>query len=203
VQDNGKGFEKPPTDILSLENDSEQHFQGLKTGLLRVVHIVKALQGNIEFLSAQPQGVKVVLSLELSNAAGDDAEVLLPNKLHCLIVEDNQLNATILGRILGQLNYSFDIAENGLIATDKASDKQYDLIFMDLNMPVMDGFKAIDIIRNEQGQQVPILVVTANTSNEDLQRVYELGANLHVYKPITLDSVQKALSILFTESSQG
>lgn len=203
VQDNGKGFEKPPTDILSLENDSEQHFQGLKTGLLRVVHIVKALQGNIEFLSAQPQGVKVVLSLELSNAAGDDAEVLLPNKLHCLIVEDNQLNATILGRILGQLNYSFDIAENGLIATDKASDKQYDLIFMDLNMPVMDGFKAIDIIRNEQGQQVPILVVTANTSNDDLQRVYELGANLHVYKPISLDSVQKALSILFTESSQG
>ena len=113
------------------------------------------------------------------------------------------MNATILGRILGQLNYSFDIAENGLIATDKASDNQYDLIFMDLNMPVMDGFKAIDIIRNEQGQQVPILVVTANTSNDDLQRVYELGANLHVYKPISLDSVQKALSILFTESSQG
>ena len=203
IQDNGKGFEKPPTDLLSYENDSEQHFQGLKTGLLRVMHIVKALKGEIQFLNAEPQGVKVLINFELESTPKSAMPAPLPKALHCLIVEDNPLNATILGRMVSHLNYSFDVAENGLIATDKASDKHYDLIFMDLNMPVMDGFKAIDIIRNEQGQQVPILVVTANTSNEDLQRVYELGANLHVYKPISLDSVQKALSILFTESSQG
>ena len=203
IQDNGKGFEKPPTDLLSYENDSEQHFQGLKTGLLRVMHIVKALKGEIQFLNAEPQGVKVLINLELESTPKSAMPAPLPKALHCLIVEDNPLNATILGRMVSHLNYSFDVAENGLIATDKASDKHYDLIFMDLNMPVMDGFKAIDIIRNEQGLQVPILVVTANTSNDDLQRVYELGANLHVYKPITLDSVQKALSILFTESSQG
>jgi len=203
IQDNGKGFEKPPTDLLSYENDSEQHFQGLKTGLLRVMHIVKALKGEIQFLNAEPQGVKVLINLELESTPKSAMPAPLPQALHCLIVEDNPLNATILGRMVSHFNYSFDVAENGLIATDKASDKHYDLIFMDLNMPVMDGFKAIDIIRNEQGQQVPILVVTANTSNEDLQRVYELGANLHVYKPISLDSVQKALSILFTESSQG
>ena len=203
IQDNGKGFEKPPTDLLSYENDSEQHFQGLKTGLLRVMHIVKALKGEIQFLNAEPQGVKVLINFELESTPKSAMPAPLPQALHCLIVEDNPLNATILGRMVSHLNYSFDVAENGLIATDKASDKHYDLIFMDLNMPVMDGFKAIDIIRNEQGQQVPILVVTANPSNEDLQRVYELGANLHVYKPISLDSVQKALSILFTESSQG
>ncbi|WP_462146246.1 response regulator [Pseudoalteromonas gelatinilytica] len=203
IQDNGKGFEKPPTDLLSYENDSEQHFQGLKTGLLRVMHIVKALKGEIQFLNAEPQGVKVLINLELESTPKSVMPAPLPKALHCLIVEDNPLNATILGRMVSHLNYSFDVAENGLIATDKASGKHYDLIFMDLNMPVMDGFKAIDIIRNEQGQQVPILVVTANTSNDDLQRVYELGANLHVYKPISLDSVQKALSILFTESSQG
>ena len=203
IQDNGKGFEKPPTDLLSYENDSEQHFQGLKTGLLRVMHIVKALKGEIQFLNAEPQGVKVLINFELESTPKSAMPAPLPQALHCLIVEDNPLNAKILGRMVSHLNYSFDVAENGLIATDKASDKHYDLIFMDLNMPVMDGFKAIDIIRNEQGQQVPILVVTANTSNEDLQRVYELGANLHVYKPISLDSVQKALSILFTESSQG
>ena len=203
IQDNGKGFENPPTDLLSYENDSEQHFQGLKTGLLRVMHIVKALKGEIQFLNAEPQGVKVLINLELESTPKSAMPAPLPKALHCLIVEDNPLNATILGRMVSHLNYSFDVAENGLIATDKASDKHYDLIFMDLNMPVMDGFKASDISRNEQGQQVPILVVTANTSNDDLQRVYELGANLHVYKPITLDSVQKALSILFTESSQG
>ncbi len=203
VQDNGKGFEKPPGDLLSSDEGSEQHFQGLKTGLLRVMHIVKALQGDIKFLNAQPQGVKVVLNLELEHAPDSTSAVTLPSSLHCLIVEDNQLNATVLGRIISQYNYSFEIAPNGLIATDKAAEKQFDLIFMDLNMPVMDGFNAIDIIRNEQCQQVPILVVTANTTNDDLQRVYELGANLHLNKPITAEAVKKALNILYTERTAG
>lgn len=203
VQDNGKGFDELPSDIQDNENRTEQHFQGLKTGLLRVKHIVKALNGDIQFFNAQPQGAKVVLNLNFVSSPGTEQSAKLPGALNCLIVEDNPLNATILGRILKHFNYSFDVAENGLIATDMALHTQYDVIFMDLNMPVMDGFKAIDIIRNEQGQQTPILVVTANTSNDDLQRVYELGANLHVYKPISADSVEKALSILFTESSQG
>lgn len=203
VQDNGKGFDELPSDIQDNENRTEQHFQGLKTGLLRVKHIVKALNGDIQFFNAQPQGAKVVLNLNFVSSPGTEQSAKLPGALNCLIVEDNPLNATILGRILKHFNYSFDVAENGLIATDMALHTQYDVILMDLNMPVMDGFKAIDIIRNEQGQQTPILVVTANTSNDDLQRVYELGANLHVYKPISADSVEKALSILFTESSQG
>lgn len=203
VQDNGKGFDELPSDIQDNENRTEQHFQGLKTGLLRVKHIVKALNGDIQFFNAQPQGAKVVINLNFVSSPGTEQSAKLPGALNCLIVEDNPLNATILGRILKHFNYSFDVAENGLIATDMALHTQYDVIFMDLNMPVMDGFKAIDIIRNEQGQQTPILVVTANTSNDDLQRVYELGANLHVYKPISADSVEKALSILFTESSQG
>ncbi|MCO7248732.1 response regulator [Pseudoalteromonas sp. Ps84H-4] len=203
VQDNGKGFDELPSDIQDNENRTEQHFQGLKTGLLRVKHIVKALNGDIQFFNAQPQGAKVVINLNFVSSPGIEQSAKLPGALNCLIVEDNPLNATILGRILKHFNYSFDVAENGLIATDMALHTQYDVIFMDLNMPVMDGFKAIDIIRNEQGQQTPILVVTANTSNDDLQRVYELGANLHVYKPISADSVEKALSILFTESSQG
>ncbi|MBE0352192.1 response regulator [Pseudoalteromonas lipolytica] len=203
VQDNGTGFEHPPAELLDFEHDSEQHFQGLKTGLLRVMHIVKALNGKIEFQNVQPHGVKVVIHLDLENAPKSEMPMQLPTNLHCLIVEDNPLNATILGRIISQFDFSYDIASNGLIATSMTAEKKYDVIFMDLNMPVMDGFKATDIIRNEQSLLTPILAVTANTSNEDLQRIYDLGADMHVYKPISVESVQKALGALFTEGKQG
>jgi signal transduction histidine kinase/CheY-like chemotaxis protein len=200
VQDNGKGFDHSSSDFLNDEQDAEQHFQGLKTGLFRVKQIIKALEGDIQFFNVQPHGVKVVVKLAFKQAPKEVAKALLPSNLHCLIVEDNTLNATILGRILSQFNYTYDIAPNGLIATDMTETKPYDVIFMDLNMPVMDGFQAIDIIRNEQCQLTPILAVTANTSSEDLQRIYALGANLHLYKPITAETVEKALTIMFAEN---
>ena len=199
IQDNGKGFEKPPTDLLSYENDSEQHFQGLKTGLLRVMHIVKALKGEIQFLNAEPQGVKVLINLELESTPKSVIPAPLPKALHCLIVEDNPLNATILGRMVSHLNYSFDVAENGLIATDKASDKHYDLIFMDLNMPVMDGFEATKLL-HEKDKTRPIIVVTANTSDSDIARAKACGAISHIHKPIDQQSIIAALNdALLTE----
>lgn len=99
----------------------------------------------------------------------------------------------ILNGILKAINYTSDLAENGLIATGKVADSNYDVIFMDLNMPVMDGFRAIDIIRQELSLATPIIVVTANTSQADLEKAYQLGADGHVYKPINNDTIKKAL----------
>ena len=118
----------------------------------------------------------------------------LPTNLHCLIVEDNPLNAMILKGILKEIGYTNDLAENGLIATAKAEENSYDLVFMDLNMPVMDGFKAIEIIRQELNLTMPIIVVTANMSQTDIDRTVLLGANAHVFKPINLETIKKALT---------
>lgn len=192
VSDTGTGFLGDSPEFF-LQNETQQnHFQGLQMGLSRVQNIVSAQQGDIEFLSNKPYGAKVhvVLPVKVANA-GDETQ--LPVNLHCLVVEDNPLNAMILGRILAELNYTYDMAENGLIATDKVTESQYDLIFMDLNMPVMDGFQAIKVIRQELKSQVPIIVVTANTSTADLEKTYELGVNNHVYKPINAEYIKKAL----------
>ncbi|MFK3864956.1 response regulator [Pseudoalteromonas rhizosphaerae] len=199
VADSGVGFAQcyPYLNHHSIEQGND--FQGLQTGLARVQHIVSAMQGGIEFKDVIPHGAQVKIRLPLSKAALLTNQGNLPAQLHCLIVEDNLLNATILSRILTELNYTVEVAENGLIATQKITESEFNVIFMDLNMPVMDGFQAIDIIRQELNSTVPIIVITANTAPSDLERTYELGSNVHVYKPFSVADIKKALMNVFNE----
>ncbi len=193
VSDTGIGFSKQYPYLSTLLEIQDTHFQGMQMGLARVQHILRAQNANIEFIDKEPTGalVSIVLPVCITQEQGETSQ--LPHKLHCLIVEDNPLNAMILNGILKAINYTSDLAENGLIATGKVADSNYDVIFMDLNMPVMDGFRAIDIIRQELSLATPIIVVTANTSQADLEKAYQLGADGHVYKPINNDTIKKAL----------
>ena len=199
VADSGVGFAQcyPYLNHHSIEQGND--FQGLQTGLARVQHIVSAMQGGVEFKDVIPHGAQIKIRLPLSKAALLTKQGNLPAQLHCLIVEDNLLNATILSRILTELNYTVEVAENGLIATQKIAESEFNVIFMDLNMPVMDGFQAIDIIRQELNSTVPIIVITANTAPSDLERTYELGSNVHVYKPFSVADIKKALMNVFNE----
>ncbi|MCQ8879247.1 response regulator [Pseudoalteromonas shioyasakiensis] len=191
VSDTGTGFASHFPYLSSEHIAQDNHFQGMQMGLARVQHILQAQNASIEFIDQQPSGalVSVVLPIHIT----EQQKNLLPNQLHCLIVEDNPLNAMILDGILKGINYTTELAENGLIATEKVVHEQYDVIFMDLNMPVMDGFKAIDTMRQELNLTTPIIVVTANTSQSDLERSYQLGSNGHIYKPIKSDTIKKAL----------
>lgn len=197
VTDSGIGFEQSYP-YLNVDNtDRDNNFQGLQTGLVRVQHIISAMQGGIEFNDLSPHGAKVKIRIPLAELESTTEPALLPASLNCLVVEDNLLNATILSRILSNFNYTVETAENGLIATEKLTEHSFDVIFMDLNMPVMDGFQAIDIIRQELNSTTPIIVVTANTAASDLERTYDLGANGHVYKPLGVSDVEKALIHVF------
>ncbi|MGS0498699.1 response regulator [Pseudoalteromonas mariniglutinosa] len=197
VTDSGAGFAQNYP-YLNLDSaDSDNNFQGLQTGLVRVQHIISAMQGGIEFKDLSPHGAKVKIRMPLAELESTAEPALLPASLNCLVVEDNLLNATILSRILSNFNYSVITAENGLIATEKVTENSFDVIFMDLNMPVMDGFQAIDIIRQELHSMTPIIVVTANTAASDLERTYDLGANAHVYKPFGVSEIEKALIHVF------
>lgn len=205
VVDTGIGF-KNYYPYLSTNEHTQQdnHFQGMQVGLARVQHILQMQQGRIEFLENEPHGacVSILLPVEIQQP---QTKQPLPANLHCLIVEDNPLNAMILKGILKELDYTNELAENGLIATAKVEENSYDLVFMDLNMPVMDGFKAIEIIRQELNLTMPIIVVTANMSQTDIDRTVQLGANAHVFKPINLETVKKALidTVNKGEISQG
>jgi len=109
-----------------------------------------------------------------------------------LLVEDVEINREIVAALLEETNIDIDIAVNGVEAVEKFSQKgdQYDLIFMDIHMPVMDGYEATREIRSRaQGaqKQTPIVAMTANAFTEDVERCIECGMNDHISKPIDRD----------------
>ena len=115
-----------------------------------------------------------------------------------LLVEDNALNCEIATEIIGMTGVTIDIAENGKIAVEKvmeAPEKWYDLIFMDIQMPIMNGYEATAAIRALAGSRgkVPIIAMTANAFAEDVQLAKNTGMNEHIAKPLDLNKLNDVL----------
>ena len=116
-----------------------------------------------------------------------------------LLVEDNELNREIATAIMQEIGLSVDIAEDGTDAVNimsSAEGRKYDLIFMDIQMPNMDGYQATKLIRqfaDEEKANIPIVAMTANAFEEDKREAIAAGMNGHIAKPIQVD---KLLSIL-------
>ncbi len=116
-----------------------------------------------------------------------------------LLVEDNEINQEIALEILQMAGFVMDLADDGAVAVDKmkaAQPGQYDLILMDIQMPIMDGYEATKEIRaldNPELANIPIVAMTANAFNEDRQAQYEAGMNGHVAKPIDIPKLMELL----------
>lgn len=115
-----------------------------------------------------------------------------------LLVEDNELNREIATEIIGMTGVTIDSAENGKIAVEKvmeAPEKWYDLIFMDIQMPIMNGYEATAAIRALAGSRgkVPIIAMTANAFAEDVQLAKNTGMNEHIAKPLDLNKLNDVL----------
>ena len=121
---------------------------------------------------------------------------------HLLLAEDIDINREIVLAMLEPTAISIDIAENGLEAVEKYSrdPDKYDMIFMDIQMPEMDGYEATRRIRsldNRRAREVPIIAMTANVFREDVERCLEAGMNDHVGKPLVFeDALEKIRSWL-------
>lgn len=113
---------------------------------------------------------------------------------HILLVEDNELNQQVIVELLEDLGVSIEVAENGEVAVKKVNEASYDIVFMDMQMPVMDGIEATKEIRkNPQYSSLPIVAMTANAMVQDRDRCMQAGMNDHISKPIEPD---KLFSIL-------
>ncbi len=113
---------------------------------------------------------------------------------HIILTEDNETNQEIIVGLLEHSGIEIDIALNGQEAVDKfrANPELYELIFMDLQMPVMDGFEATKIIR-EDSQDIPIVALTANAMVEDIEKTKAVGMNEHLNKPIEVEKLYETL----------
>ena len=114
-----------------------------------------------------------------------------------LLVEDNPINQKVALRILAQYGYRADAVDNGEQALQAVKDKTYEVILMDIQMPVLDGISTTRVIREMYGHAAPyIIAVTANVTDEDRRNCMEAGMNDFVPKPIKpavlMDAIAKA-----------
>ena len=124
-----------------------------------------------------------------------------------LLAEDNDFNAEIAKEILQDIGFTVDRAADGIICVDmlqKSEPNYYDLIFMDIQMPNMNGYKATQIIRrmdDSYRRDIPIVAMTANAFEEDKKQAFAAGMNGHLSKPINVNKLLEMLATIFREDS--
>jgi CheY-like chemotaxis protein len=108
--------------------------------------------------------------------------------LHILLAEDSPDNRLLIAAYFKRFPYQVDTAEDGKVAVEKFISGHYDLILMDIQMPVMDGYAATRTIRAWETEHrrpaTPILALTASTLDDDIRRAFEAGCNTHIAKPV-------------------
>ncbi|MEM6345600.1 MAG: response regulator [Bacteroidota bacterium] len=117
--------------------------------------------------------------------------------LQILLVEDNRINQMVASRLLEKMGHKVAIADNGKIAVEWIANNKADLIFMDLQMPIMDGLTAAKEIRKweaiQQLNPIPIIAATANTSEEDKSNAFAAGMNDFLSKPLRGETLRAAI----------
>ena len=109
--------------------------------------------------------------------------------MRILVAEDNQINQKVVHHVLRKLGFEAEIAENGTQVINKVESGYYDLILMDVQMPVMDGLEATKIIRGRSGRQPVIIAMTANAMKEDSDLCIQAGMNDYISKPVRLEDL--------------
>ncbi|TMP36496.1 response regulator [Pseudoalteromonas rubra] len=193
VEDSGPGFDMAHVNAPPTENNSDRHhFQGLQLGLARCNLLLAIMSGDLTFAARQPHGTKASLSVPLKRLPEPD-QVNGITRCKVLLVEDNLLNAKIIEKMLESLDLTSIHASHGGQAIEVLAHQSFDVILMDLNMPIMDGFKAIKEIRQTLALSTPILVLTANTSEQAIKSAMQLGATDYLFKPVEQDALERAL----------
>ncbi len=154
------------------------------------------------------QTIKPLFSGAEKPEAPAPAEEGVLNGRRFLVAEDNELNAEILTEMLDIEGARCEVAVNGKIALEmfeKSEPGYYDLILMDVQMPVMNGYEATKAIRNSShpsAKSIPIIAMTANTFAEDVKSAFDAGMDGHLAKPINMDAVRSTLARFLKKNAQ-
>ena len=189
------------------KNTTLSGIHGVGLGLTIAKNIVTLMGGTIDVKSAVNKGSTFTVTLRFQiqppsfSAPVSDAESSAPPKAQSiLLVEDNEINLEIETKILEDLGFTIDSAVNGKIAVDKVQQSNpgdYDLVLMDTQMPVMDGWQAAREIRrlDDPGLScIPIIALSANVFENDTRKSMESGMNAHLPKPLDIDLLMEAIS---------
>ena len=215
VSDNGMGMSADFKDTIfdaftRAENSMTNKIQGTGLGMAITKNLVEAMGGSIDVESELSQGscFEVLIDLRIAEdrfvSSAEQAEKDEPagnvlKGMRFLCAEDNELNAEILMELLKIEGAECTICENGkrvLEAFEQSAPGDYDMILMDVQMPVMNGYEATKAIRrssHELAMTIPIIAMTANAFSEDIQHSLAAGMNAHVSKPVEMKVLEKTI----------
>ncbi len=188
---------------------------GTGLGLSIVKQLITLMNGQISVSSELTKGTKFTFTLELEFVESNNKNEITKmtnlstsNSFSVLLVEDNAFNQMVAEETLlhWDANLKIDFAENGQIAIDKLKENTYDIILMDIQMPVMDGHTAAKIIRNElpePAKSTPILAVTAHAFKEEIEKCLANGMNDYISKPFDGDELIEKILVLINKNKQG
>ena len=216
VSDNGMGMSADFKDTIfdaftRAESSMTNKIQGTGLGMAITKNLVEAMGGTIDVESELGQGscFEVLIDLRIAEdrfvSSAEQAEKDEPagnvlKGMRFLCAEDNELNAEILMELLKIEGAECTICENGkrvLEAFEQSAPGDYDMILMDVQMPVMNGYEATKAIRrssHELAKTIPIIAMTANAFSEDIQHSLAAGMNAHVAKPVEMKVLEKTIS---------
>lgn len=221
IKDNGIGmseeFQTHVFDAFSREQTSTKSgIEGTGLGMAVTRNIVDMMGGTISLTSKEGKGTEFVVTLNfkirkvLTMPMDIKEEPLQQTEREnrysgkkVLIVEDNELNREIATALLEEIGISVDSVEDGTDAVERMNevdDDRYDLIFMDIQMPKMDGYMAtreIRTLKNNKKANIPIIAMTANAFEEDKKKAFQAGMNAHIAKPIDIKIILDAFDQVF------
>ncbi len=223
VKDTGIGIAKENQSMLfdafsQVDSSDTRRFEGTGLGLAISKGVVELMGGEIGMESAEGKGSVFFFELPVSISHASDhpvdisvgkhregfPDMMMSQKypLSILLVEDNLVNQKVAIKMLEKLGYHVDVAENGAVALERLNDRQYDVVFMDIQMPVMDGWETTFRIRRdiEKECQPCIVAMTAEAIGGDRQKCLDAGMNAYVSKPIRLALLVKVLKLAFKKS---
>jgi len=189
-----EGLHRIFSPFSQADADTTRLYGGTGLGLTLCRQLVERMHGQIQVDSEVGRGTHFTVTLPLpvyEHAPQTPQALALPEdqpaageSLNILLVEDNQVNQLVASSLLRKLGHSVDLAENGKRALQSLEEKSYDLVLMDCQMPVMDGYEATRRIRqNPAWRTLPIIAVTANVMQGDREDCLASGMNDYITKP--------------------
>lgn len=183
--------------ILESFYQDTDDLQKKQIGLAIVNKLVRLLSGTLDIKQQNGDWVAFEICLPISFIIADNKETGKPNTpIKILLVEDHYLNQMATRRLLTAWSpfVTVDIAENGLVAVEKFREYGYDLVLMDLQMPIMNGFDAA--VRIRERSNVPIIALSASANKSETERCKELGMNDYICKPFKPEDLYNKISAI-------
>ncbi|MEJ8800568.1 ATP-binding protein [Pontibacter sp. H249] len=212
VSDTGIGISQDKLDSIferfsQATTTTTREFGGTGLGLTIVKSLVELQGGTISINSTLGKGSVFTVLIPYKNASEDDIilyseqshleEGTIQRKLHVLVTEDNLLNQKLAFRVLSDMGFTVEIASNGSEAVELLkAGRHFDVVLMDIQMPVMDGYEATTLIREKLNMNVPIMAMTAHAMSGEKEKCLAFGMNDYLSKPFKAKELQSKIYML-------